>query len=79
MRSWLIESKFRWQEFGTDTLKLIEDVERKDGIKKLTCTFEITEKFMLDMFLDLGYEEVERFNLKESRKEVKFVLVEKVL
>lgn len=71
----LIESKYRSKGYAKETLKLLCEEAKKNGIKELYDNFEIDRGSTLNLFESIGFKIVEEQKWKKFGKEVKGVLV----
>lgn len=75
----VIESTYRGKGYSKIALKLLLEQAKKDGVLELYDDFEVDRGNTLEIFQLLGFEIVEYPTWKKFGKEVKGVLVKKVL
>lgn len=75
----VIESKYRGKGYSKQALKLLCNTAKNNGVKELYDNFEIDRGNALDIFKDVGFEIVEEQTWKKFNKDVKGVLVRKIL
>lgn len=75
----LIEDKYRNRGYAKQSLELLLDVAKKNGVKEVYDSFEISRKSSLKLFLDIGFEIVDRFKIKKNSLEEECVLIKKAL
>ena len=75
----LIEYKYRGQGYSKEALKLLCASAKENDIKELYDSFEIDRDNTLDVFQSVGFEIIEYQTWKKFDKDVKGVLVRKVL
>lgn len=75
----VIESKYRKKGYGKESLKLLIEHAKLNGIKELYDNFEIDRDNTLKVFESVGFEIVEKQKWKKFNKEVEGVLVRIVL
>lgn len=75
----LIESKYRGMGYSKRALELLCDAARSNGIKELYDNFEIDRPNTLELFKSVGFEIVKEDTWKKFSKDVKGVLVKKIL
>ena len=71
----VIEAKYRGRGYSKQTLELLCDVARNNGINELYDNFEIDRGNTLEIFKQVGFEVVEEQVWKKFGKDVKGVLV----
>lgn len=75
----VIEYKYRGKGYSKQALQLLCDTAKSDGIRELYDNFEMDRGNTLNIFKDVGFEIVEEQTWKKFNKDVKGVLVRKVL
>ena len=75
----VIESKYRGKGHSIESLKLLCDVARNNGIKELYDNFEIDRNNTLYVFKQVGFEIVEEQIIKKFNQDIKSVLVKIIL
>ena len=71
----LIESKYRGKGYSKQSLKLLCDVAKSNGVKELYDSFEFDRENTLNIFKQVGFEVIEKSTIKKSNKDVLSVLV----
>ena len=75
----VIEYKYRGKGYSKQALQLLCDTAKSAGIRELYDDFEMDRGNTLNIFKDVGFEIVEEQTWKKFNKNVKGVLVRKVL
>jgi len=75
----VIEAQHRGKGYSKTALKLLCDTAKNSGIKELYDNFEEYRENTLKLFKSVGFEVVQEQTWKKFNKDVKCVLVKKVL
>lgn len=75
----VIEAKYRGKGYAKIALELLCNIAKNDGIKELYDNFEIDRGNTLSIFKSVGFEIVEEQSWIKFNREVKGVLVRKIL
>lgn len=74
----LIESKHRGKGYSKSGLKLLCDYAKEHGVNELYDDFEV-DRNGIQIFEDLGFKIVNKYNAKRFDKDIEIVVVKKVL
>lgn len=74
----LIESKHRGKGYSKSGLKLLCDYAKEHGVNELYDDFEV-DRNGIQIFEDLGFEIVNKYNAKRFDKDIEIVVVKKDL